>query len=82
MIGYQLVERAAFAPEKPTGILALPNEIGLLDFLRELAAEELPFPRLSEWRMVGLEEVLYAARPDDIALALVRQAQLGVSCRV
>jgi hypothetical protein len=70
MIGYQLVERATLVPEDPNGILALPNAIGLLDFLRELAAEELPFPRLSEWRMVGLEEVLYATRPDDMALAL------------
>jgi hypothetical protein len=74
MIGYQIVERRALAPEKPNGIRALPNEIGILDFLRELEADEFPFPRLSELRIVGLEEVLYAARPNDEEMALnIRQ---------
>ena len=69
MPGYQLVERATLAPGKPDGIPALPNILGLLDFLRELAADEFPFPRFHELRMVGLEEVLYEIRPDDAALA-------------
>lgn len=69
MIGYQLVERRTLAPEKTNGIPAFTTEIGILDFLRELAADEFPFPRLTQLRVVGLEEVLYAARPDDEAMA-------------
>lgn len=70
MIGYKLVECRMLAPDKSNGIPALPTEIGILDFLRELEADEFPFQRLAELRVVGLEEVLYAARPDDEAMAL------------
>jgi len=70
MTGYQLVERTMLAPEKANGIPALPNEMGILDFLRELEADEFPFPRLYQVQIVGLEEVLYAARPDDMVMAL------------
>ena len=76
MPGYQLVERAILAPGKPDGIPALPNDIGLLDFLRELAADEFPFPQFHALRVVGLEEVLYAARPDDAILAFDIQRRL------
>jgi hypothetical protein len=70
MPGYQLVERSSLAPEKTDGIQALPNELGLLDFLRELAADEFPFPRMYAIRVVGLDEVLYAAGPEAARLAL------------
>ena len=76
MPGYQLVERAILAPGRLDGIPALPNDIGLLDFLRELAADEFPFPQFHELRVVGLEEVLYAARPDDAILAFDIQRRL------
>ena len=74
MPGYQLVERSSLAPERADGIAPLPNELGLLDFLRELVADESPFPKLYEVRVVGLDDVLYAAGPDAARLALeIRQ---------
>lgn len=74
MPGYLLVEQKTLTPSKPNGITPYPNEIGILDFLRELAADEFPFPRFSELRVVGSEQVLYASRPDDATRALeIRQ---------
>jgi hypothetical protein len=70
MPGYQLVEAVTLQPAKRDGIASLPTELGLLDFLRELAAEECPFPKFAELRVVGLEEVLHAARPEEADLAL------------
>lgn len=70
MPGYILVEQSELAPPKANGIPANPQILGFLDFLRELAADDCPFPKLAEIRVVGLEEVLYAARPGDAALAL------------
>lgn len=70
MTGYQLVERTMLWPEKANGIPALAEEMGILDFLRELEADGFSFPRLYEVQIVGLEEVLYAARPDDMVMAL------------
>lgn len=69
MPGYILVERAMLAPARPNGIEPHPDELGFLDFLRELAAEPFPFPRFAQIRVVGFEEVLFAARPEDAALA-------------
>lgn len=66
MPGYQLVEQQSFSRDlKP-----YEAKMGLLDFLRELAGEEVSFPRFYEIRIIGLEEVLYAARPRDRELAL------------
>jgi hypothetical protein len=70
MPGYTLIEQNTLTPSKPNGIAPYPNEIGVLDFLRELAADEFPFPQFSELRVLGLEQVLYASRPDDRARAL------------
>lgn len=70
MPGYLLIEQNTLAPSKPNGVAPHPNAIGILDFLRELAADEFPFPRLSELRVLGLDQVLYASRPDDRARAL------------
>jgi len=70
LTGYQLVEKATLSPSRPHGIRPNSYRIGLLDFLRELAAEELAFPKFQEMQVVGLEEVLYAARPEDARLAL------------
>lgn len=70
MPGYVVLERALLAPVKSDGIQAHPESMGFLDFLRELAAEPFPFPRYAEQRVVGLEEVLFAARPQEATLAL------------
>lgn len=70
MPGYSLVERGLLAPAKSDGIKPHPEEMGFLDFLRELASEPLSFPKFAELRLVGLEEVLFAARPEDANLAL------------
>lgn len=70
MTGYQLLEYAVLAPRTPTGVTPHPGQMGLLDFLRELTGEPFPLPRYAEIRVVGLEEVLFAARPEERALAL------------
>jgi hypothetical protein len=67
--GYFLLERTMLAPAKPDGLEPFPEELGFLDFLREVAADPFPLPRYAEIRVVGLEEVLFAARPDGVALA-------------
>jgi hypothetical protein len=67
MPGYHLVQVAALGAD---GIAPHADEMGLLDFLREVAADPFPLPRYAEVRVVGLEEVLFAARPEETALAL------------
>jgi hypothetical protein len=70
MTGYVLIERSALSPLNPNGIAPHPEQLGFLDFLRELTAEPLPLPRYGELRVVGLEEVIFASRPEEAALAL------------
>lgn len=87
MPGYVLVEQAELRPPKTNGIRAHPQVLGFLDFLRELSADDCPFPKFAQVRLVGLEEVLHAARPDDAALALeihrrLRQAAADLERRV
>lgn len=69
MPGYQLVQMSQLKPYKAKGVDPLPNEMGVLDFLRELAADEFPLPRFFEAQVLGLEEVLFAAgeNADEIA---------------
>ena len=69
MPGYQLIETSYLKPYRSNGVEPLPNEMGMLDFLRELRAEELALPRFFEVRVVGLEEVLFAAGEDAGELA-------------
>ena len=56
-------------PVKGDGIEPHPEQLGFLDFLRELAADPFLFPRFAQVRLVGLEEVLDASRPDEVVLA-------------
>jgi len=69
MSGYILVERTQFVPWKDDGMIAHPDECGILDFLREVAEDSVPFPKYARLRLVGLEEVLFAARPHDREIA-------------
>lgn len=69
MPGYMLLESTTLRPVKGDGIEPHPEQLGVLDFLRELAADPFPFPRFAQVRLVGLEEVLDAARPEEVALA-------------
>ncbi len=69
MPGYTLVEQSALKPYRGNGIAPLAEEIGLLDLLRELTADDFPFARFTELRVIGLEQVLYAARPNDARVA-------------
>lgn len=72
MPGYHLVEQQSFGQ----GLKPFENKIGLLDFIRELASDPIPFPKFYEARIIGLEETLYAARPKDKELALEVRRQL------
>lgn len=69
MPGYRLVEISNLQPHKPQGIVPAENLIGMLDFMRELEEEPFPLPRFSKWQLVGLEEVLFAARPQEDEIA-------------
>lgn len=70
MPGYFLLERATLLPAREDGIEPHLEELGFLDFVRELAAEPFPLPKYAELRVVGLEEVLFGARPEEVAVAL------------
>jgi len=63
------MELSNMQPHKARGIAPAGNIVGVLDFLRELVEEPFPFARLSEWQIVGLEEVLFAARPQEAEVA-------------
>jgi hypothetical protein len=87
MPGYQLVELANMSPQKADGIRPYTNDIGLLDFLREIAQEPLPFPKFFEVQVKGLEEVLFASRPEEAEMALtihklLRQAAQNLEKRL
>lgn len=77
MPGYRLIELWNLQPHKAKGIVPAENAIGLLDFLRELGEDPFPFARMSKWRVVGLEEVLFAARPREEEVAVEIHARLN-----
>lgn len=78
MPGYRLIELPNFQPHKAKGIVPAENVIGILDFLREIGDDgSIPFPKFSKWQMVGLEEVLYAARPREEEVAAEIHARLN-----
>ncbi len=68
--GYLLIAQRDLAIYKENGIEPYQEVMGFLDFLRELEGEEIPFKKFSEIRLEGLEEVLFAAAPEDEKLAL------------
>lgn len=70
MPGYVLMQQASLQPYKPKGIPPAPQIIGILDFLRELEQDPFPFAKMSKWQVVGLEEVLFAARPNEQEVAI------------
>lgn len=77
MPGYKLIEISNLQPHKATGIVPAENVIGILDFLRELKEEPFSLPRMSKWRVVGLEEVLFAARPREKEIAVEIHTRLN-----
>jgi hypothetical protein len=68
--GYLLIAQKDLASYKENGIEPYQEAIGFLDFLRELEGDEIPFKKFSEIRLEGLEEVLFAAVPDEERFAL------------
>ncbi|MBK6914971.1 MAG: hypothetical protein IPH11_15420 [Ignavibacteriales bacterium] len=66
MPGYVLVEQKSLTPPRPSGqgVKANTQEIGFSDFLRELKQDEFPFNENSSLRVVGIEDVLLASRPN------------------
>lgn len=65
MAGYMLIERKMLRPHKADGVPPHEQEIGFIDYLRELRQEVFPFSRGSNLRVVGLEETLLAAQDRD-----------------
>lgn len=72
MPGYILIQQKhlSFATQRGTGrIRANPKVIGFLDFARLLREEPFPFNANTRLCVLGLEEVLLAARPDMETMA-------------
>jgi hypothetical protein len=63
MSGYMLIEEAMMQPHRPNGIKPNPVRMGILDYIRDLRDEVLPFDQEHQLMVVGLEEVLLAAGP-------------------
>jgi len=70
MPGYQLVENINLSDSKPRGIAPYENDIGLFDFLRELRQDSFPFPKFHRLQVRGLEDVLFASRPNHEEMSL------------
>jgi len=70
MPGYQIVEIGCLSPLKEDGIASYEDKIGFLDFLREISQEPLSLPKFHRIQVRGLEEVLFALRPDDDKMAI------------
>jgi len=68
-MGYMLIEKRMLRPHKADGIPPNEQEIGFLDYLRELRQEIFPFTGASRLRVVGIEETLLAA-PDRRELSV------------
>lgn len=66
MPGYVLVEQKSLTPPRPSGqgVEANAQEIGFIDFLRELKQDEFPFNENSSLRVVGIEDVILTSRPN------------------
>lgn len=64
---------------KARGTTRYVESLGMLDFLRELEHVELPFSRNACIRVEGLEEVLFAVRPDYHHLAMHIQRRLNAA---
>jgi hypothetical protein len=62
MAGYMLIERKMLKPHKADGIQPHAQELGFLDYLRELRQDVFPFPRGAKLQVVGFEETLLAAQ--------------------
>ena len=62
MAGYMLIEKKMLHPHKADGIAPNVQELGFIDYLRELRQEIFPFARGSKLRLVGFENVLLDAQ--------------------
>ena len=63
MSGYMLIEEGMMQPHRLNGIRPNPVRMGILDYIRDLRDEVLPFDQEHQLMVVGLEEVLLAAGP-------------------
>ena len=70
MSGYMLIEEGMMQPYRSNGIRPNPVRMGILDYIRELRDEVLPFDQEHQVMVVGLEEVLLAAGPRLMEVSL------------
>ena len=78
MSGYEIFEQRYLNLYKEEGIVPYDIKIGFLDFLRELSAGAEGMSRLSSFMAVGIDDVLYLAKPDErrnICLAIHKTLQ-------
>jgi hypothetical protein len=76
MSGYTLIEGAQLALAEQEDLRPGVEVYGILDFMRELFDETLPFSKYALLCVVGLEEVLFAARPRDREIAALIHQRL------
>lgn len=61
MAGYMLIEKRMLKPNKVDGVVPHAQEMGFVDYLRELRQEVFPFARGTKLRVVGFEDTLLSA---------------------
>jgi len=78
MSGYEIFEQRYLNLYKEEGIDPYKIKIGFLDFLRDLNAGTDGMPRLSSFMVIGIDDVLYMARPNErrnVCLAIHKTLQ-------
>ena len=60
-MGYMLLERKVMRPHKADGVAPHADSMGILDYLRELRQESLPFAAGARVTVTGLESALLDA---------------------
>jgi hypothetical protein len=60
-MGYLLIERRMLQPHKTDGIAPYPEQMGIIDYLRELKQDALPFAAGAHLLVRGVEDALLDA---------------------
>jgi len=65
MPGYRIFEKRFLKPYKDNGFEQNPDRMGFLNFLREVKNYAAKLPRFGRYCVFGLDELLYAADPEN-----------------
>jgi hypothetical protein len=78
MPGYLIFEKRFLTQYKVDGFMQHPNKIGFLDFLREVKNYASDLPKLGQYCVFGIDDLLYMIEPANrTAVAIGIHRQLG-----